>query len=354
MIVTASSPLLSSFNLINDRTNNNKKYNHQCRLSYITIILALSLIVTINTLFGTLEQNKICFIVGPGLSFQLVQVHQDGQQHIDSNTNKNNHNNIIKSLSLPAAAVTLSSSGTVVIKSHNKNKNRTNFDDRNYNNNNNQPNEDSIIGCKNYSYTNGTWVWDNTRETYIWKVYNEQRCQLREWSTDAFCEVLNKRNVLIVGDSISGNFHRSLIHAFGEHGSGLLYQKILPSNKLVEIQRTAYICNNTSEITYRRNDWMIPNIVLAPNVTKKTVHIPWKHLLNHYDVIVLNAGAHVRPIKDYKKTLYELKKLFIKSSYNGTVLFRTTPRGHKYCSIRDNKPIQRYSSIIVPSILVFD
>jgi hypothetical protein len=60
----------------------------------------------------------------------------------------------------------------------------------------------------------------------------------------------------------------------------------------------------------------------------------------YHDILILNTGAHTRPVKAYEENLITVKN-YLLQHYHGEVIYRTTPRGHINCSEYDQKPIKQ-------------
>jgi hypothetical protein len=178
--------------------------------------------------------------------------------------------------------------------------------------------------------------------SYQWSV-TDPLCVLEPFSIEKFCSVLNGRSILMVGDSISGQYMEYMELLFGTTGTADQYVWKDQTN-VVLTERSAPICGNTgSYVTYVRNDLLLTTTT-AGSINGNMIS-PWVKMLRSHSILILNTGAHYRPIKAYTDNMLLIKQAILDSNYNGHVFFRTTPRGHINCSnIADTIPISKVNS----------
>lgn len=222
-------------------------------------------------------------------------------------------------------------------------------------------NDSASFGCPDQLYVRGQWMAavensgadSNTvpSSKLFWKVEDPVKCRLEQWNRETFCKYLEGRNIVIVGDSINlqwFEFMHTLLapsnHTIRVHQR----QNIGKPSFIPIVHASTSICVNNSSasrLTFVRNDYLKARQELDAQVTSAFINIPWSHLLEPHDekdILILNTGAHARrPVAEYQRGLQELKSsLLDEIQYRGTILLRTTPRGHINCSLMD-KPIAK-------------
>lgn len=174
-----------------------------------------------------------------------------------------------------------------------------------------------------------------------WMVNDTEECSLQSFHPEAFCQVLKNQNILFVGDSITHLHVNSLWHLMNSTGES--YAQYLHGNTLLPTGELLIrkICGGKLKISYARSDLL----TVGTDIFRKgtTVAVPWTVHLNEYAIIVLNAAAHFHAIPPYK-TAIERVTTYLKENYNGTIVYRTSPRGHLGCK-RDSKVIPTDTSL---------
>lgn len=174
-----------------------------------------------------------------------------------------------------------------------------------------------------------SWVLDGDALKHEWISNPICRSPTRRFSAPSFCSLLDGRNVLVVGDSISS-------HAFASWVNLLLSRLGLScspeSNPLkpgshVQSSRIGR-CGNVT-MTFVRNDRLSLATEAAPDADKQVfIETPWINQLDNISVLILNRGAHyendTKVLSDLDATLTHLRE-----RHPGVrVLWRNTPHGH--------------------------
>jgi hypothetical protein len=94
------------------------------------------------------------------------------------------------------------------------------------------------------------------------------------------------------------------------------------------------VCGGTSHVHYVRNDWLELNDgpVLRDGHDVRT---PWKHLVSHFDIIMVNQGAHMLPWSDYRKNVRKTLRFLSKTS--ARVFYLGMSPGFPHCE-REKEP----------------
>lgn len=205
----------------------------------------------------------------------------------------------------------------------------------------------------------GNWVWNKAadaayildsqylpqwnRSRFFWGGRNcspqnfDQKGEL-QWETHtnlnltsselkrAFCSAAKGKNILFVGDSITGQTYTSFVHLLGLADSRPLlpYEGFsLPHRNSHEIFMTAKTCargEETVNATYIRNEFL--NLDKPKKILKNQYMLDWWPLVKEHDIIVLNSGRHLRNTPEYKiqmnKTFHWLKS---NAKNNETAIF---------------------------------
>ena len=191
------------------------------------------------------------------------------------------------------------------------------------------------------------WMVASAKKASRWDwILEDSTCSLSQFNREAFCDALNGRNILFVGDSITHLQARSLwllMNGDSDEFMGQTYKANgLPTGKFVTVR----ICGGKILASYARNDLLTLGKELF--YERYGLVIPWTQKLQDYDILVLNDGAHFHPHmplppmygnprKPYEEAMHNASA-YLETHYNGTVIFRTTPRGHLGCQ-RDSKVI---------------
>lgn len=236
--------------------------------------------------------------------------------------------------------------------------------------------------CLNYEYTTGSWIpvhksdisssrkqTKNMKEEiitptpsptlmYDWEMMKSNdtatstntedsiQCELGEWNVHLFCNILQNRSILYVGDSINQQLYDATGRAGGDQYNGTVHQIQKFGTKKYNVHKSRLLCPSPSisKLSFIRNDHLTFDNIITDHLIEDNIHIPWTHLINDHDIIVLNTGAHATiSIKQYCYNMILLKeyletKLF---STPKTFIFRTTPRGHINCASHEY-PINLY------------
>ena len=189
----------------------------------------------------------------------------------------------------------------------------------------------SLYFCLDALYANGRW------EGNTWKVNDQERCRLEDFTKDEFCRVLGSRNILIIGDSINLQLFEALKY--------LLEAKDQKHMRFVRMGRNpnpvlsgATICGS-SRLTFIRNDRLILDADMGEKeyINSTSLQLSsFETLAPFHEIFILNAGAHYSSTNTYAQDTEKLRRALEPYRSKHTILFRTTPRGHVRCSITDS------------------
>eukprot|EP01041_Mallomonas_annulata_P013413 gene13413-28445_t len=157
------------------------------------------------------------------------------------------------------------------------------------------------IGPRDAPWTDWCWI--------------PHKCTPELFSRESFCNVVNNRSILIIGDSMSYQMYQALYMQLNEKGN--------PRNQFdKDLHNAPYICDLHTKLKFIRNDQIIP-------WSKYNYCMDWWSIVAEYDIIIMNKGAHfIEDGSEYENDTMETIN-FLKSS-NLTyklIIFRTTPKG---------------------------
>jgi hypothetical protein len=166
-------------------------------------------------------------------------------------------------------------------------------------------------------------------------------CEYTRFSREKFCKKLNGKDILFVGDSLQHQFFEALYMQLNLPGSPQHQWYTLP---LLNERKGGEICEDLGggRFAFLRNDQVAVEGNVNWNESGQPHNRDWTQVLQHYDYVVLNKGAHYiasEPefIDTTNKTAYLLRDQFIlgHTSYrNATeigrrhVFYRTAAPGH--------------------------
>jgi hypothetical protein len=244
-----------------------------------------------------------------------------------------------------------------------------------------------LYQCPHSSYTNGEWkqrkqnddnlsaannsntIDNNTNNIdtdgsmYEWVIKsdsNSNNCTLQQWNKTLFCQLINGRSILFVGDSLTGIVFKSLLHQYSSSTNGTVEQYQFIAKKTIPVQVRETICqqqqydNSTSTsiiiksstVTFVRNDWISTSNVIKETAVRSRLLTPWIHLIQSNDIFIFNTGAHGRSVQSFRSNIRHIRNEIQKYNENQQnqiqqqnqnqqqqyvkkqVLFWTTPRGH--------------------------
>jgi hypothetical protein len=175
----------------------------------------------------------------------------------------------------------------------------------------------------------------------VYDYYTGDRCGAPKtyFSVERMCEVMDGRDIAIVGDSLSGEFAVSLmnsIHALlgdvcwtcGAMCYGFYNidcQAVSERHNSRHIDTSLHVHWKNFTIFESRNDWLSTD-----SDAKGFVNMPWLSLVHNRDVglFVLNRGAHFAPDDEFMWSLRTTLAAVERFHPNSTVIWRTTAIGH--------------------------
>lgn len=229
--------------------------------------------------------------------------------------------------------------------------------------------------CPNHEYvekqsncwTKGSWKWSPAHPELLEENYGHDHHQCRKsmpdedykvalqwyWKPDDkscplivptrkdFCDALNGRNILVVGDSLNEEVFATIASLTTNSWTG--------GHQLDQEPKPSFICNNTIKMMYIRNDYLsalqLKDFHMCPygDATCLThgslnyIEIPWLHhaTSGEFQIVILNRGAHYVDDDTLHRQLHALVRVLKKSnlSEKGIQMFyRTTVSGHPNCA----------------------
>lgn len=175
--------------------------------------------------------------------------------------------------------------------------------------------------------------------SYYWAP---DECDLVPFFHEGFCEALNGRSILFVGDSTQNQMFESLVGQVNGHVSLSPTAPFLPSSR-VAICPNDPLTGRQIEAAFVRNDHLTvdnPDPGTAPlNVMQahcqakdRGIRYPWVQFLDEFDVVVFNTGLH--PVGSFKR-FEEINRAAVTAlddmGYKGQLIFRNAIPGHTNC-----------------------
>jgi len=181
---------------------------------------------------------------------------------------------------------------------------------------------------------------------WCWKPY---QCKMQKFSVEKFCQKLNGRSILVVGDSIQHQFYDSLYMQLETPGQPM--EQWYTQNILGD-PNSGSICagKGGGRLHYIRSDHFAINNVVPWNAVQqhgahRVTNRDWKKVAHVFDLIVLGKGPHYVPLSqsqqdsqqtaDWLKNFIETRKK--ENNRNLYIFYRTAPTGNAHCSV-DSKP----------------
>ncbi|CAN0116813.1 unnamed protein product [Scytosiphon promiscuus] len=183
------------------------------------------------------------------------------------------------------------------------------------------------------------WEKDHASEEpmpyYSWET---KRCRLAEVDMEGFCRVMEgRKGLLIVGDSLSNQM-------------ALALATILHADHIVDKPKEHHkwlACEGTVTLTFRRNDYLDTRThpsfyhrthceaVERSRGTLCTVFAD-DDTLSAHDTIVVNSGAHPRPVDTYSDTMWVASETLAASmkrfhGEDAILVYRNSVPGHYGC-----------------------
>eukprot|EP00850_Spirogloea_muscicola_P014663 SM000107S14029 [mRNA] locus=s107:41415:45012:- [translate_table: standard] len=183
----------------------------------------------------------------------------------------------------------------------------------------------------------GDW---NVRESlkYEW-IVEDTSCTWQELTREGLCRAIGpQRNILIVGDSISGQTWEAMTNVL--HGRRFQAE---PDKKCSWHGMWNYTCpslcsdllgaGNGFSMTYVRNDVISGRKEVNGDPVHNVYESPWQHVVKEQDVkiVILNLGAHYQPDTDYANYLTSALAFLREKHSQVLTIFRNTPAGHPEC-----------------------
>ncbi|KAH9601696.1 PC-Esterase [Trypanosoma melophagium] len=218
--------------------------------------------------------------------------------------------------------------------------------------------------CDGLLYTKGKWVYNSSKKPqyasrgtvlgccergfrkefgpdavrketqYEWEP---DKCELVPWDEELFCRSLRGRSIMMVGDSLNDHWHASLYYLLG--GVGDIYARE-GTSRFRHRCRGHAICKRyyPNRIKDPVKIFFLTNQFLETNYHSFRNFLWWKDI-HRYPILILNSGSWmVRPENERRKITdadyYNYMRRaasIVRRLYKGTVIWRTTFRGHPFC-----------------------
>jgi hypothetical protein len=174
----------------------------------------------------------------------------------------------------------------------------------------------------------------------------EEDCSpLPRWNRADFCGVLRGRSVLVLGDSLSRQFHvalQDLAQRIKRTPKGGKKEGLCPGNGRGKPCGGHTLCTGSGSggghaatMVFRRSDHLRLNVTkFSWSHSENAIHEPWQGLMGRqrFDVVVLNRGAHFQHDAQYMAGWRAVLR-WLRGHYPNTlVIVRNTPHGHKNCA----------------------
>ncbi|XXQ33443.1 SGNH domain-containing protein [Plasmodiophora brassicae] len=164
---------------------------------------------------------------------------------------------------------------------------------------------------------------DRQRQPWLWEWRSTCGATMDKFDPVRLCSTLGNRSILFVGDSLSAN----MIAAFrNQLNTRRAVRPCANDNWSDEYESTVVICPSMARLDYIRND----HLTLSRDSQGQFCNA-WTPVLDQYDILVLNTGAHVVDIDEYERQTGEVVE-YLRQHYHGTVVYRLTSAGHANCT----------------------
>lgn len=198
----------------------------------------------------------------------------------------------------------------------------------------------------NYTYARTYWgqpkpfPWSQ----WCWKPHG---CTSQPFSKQSFCQALEGRDILFVGDSLLFEMYMALFYQLNESmtyinprtGTAKLLDQWLP-----HIKDSGFICKNSASITFLRSDHLRISREDKPcmGCIPRRNNLMWKHLVNDVDILVMNKGHHATRTEvteeQFQRDTIETVQFLKRNASQVAIFFVTTSTGHINCS-RNSTPV---------------
>ncbi|KEG10700.1 putative endo-beta-N-acetylglucosaminidase [Trypanosoma grayi] len=192
-----------------------------------------------------------------------------------------------------------------------------------------------VLGCCEHGFRKEFGMDAIRRETQYEWIPNT--CELFPWNEELFCRSLRGRSVMMVGDSLSDHWHASLFYLLG--GKGDIYEQEGTSRQRHRC-RGHPICQKY----YPEREMNPIRLLFLTNQFLETGYHAFRNFLwwkdiHRYPILILNSGSWmVRPENERQhvsdRRYYALMRRaasIIRRLYKGTLIWRTSFRGHPFC-----------------------
>ena len=177
---------------------------------------------------------------------------------------------------------------------------------------------------------------------YHWHV-PKMKCKdpLVNLNATKFYEILNGDEVMFVGDSMTRHFYSSFHHVMNPEPQ-------LPENNrchfhsVVNFKTTSSTPQYSFESTVIENDWL--TLVSgemdesAPNMKAKNYDWVTSFSQSNVSLLVMNRGAHYQNDTEYLQQINETLAFVTSRFPRCSVVYRSTPPGHRDCHNYENAP----------------
>lgn len=166
------------------------------------------------------------------------------------------------------------------------------------------------LSCSNASQSEGN----------LFKWHSNPNCaqKLLPFSRDHFCDILNGRNILVVGDSISEEMFFTIFTAMDAECHHPICEDKIPSQVLeIRNDRLSLLLENVTGECPNRAPLNFVECPFAKYIMEKNISI-----------LIMNRGAHY---EDNEKTIADINETlaYITALYPSlSIIYRNTPHGH--------------------------
>ena len=181
--------------------------------------------------------------------------------------------------------------------------------------------------CNNVRYHNGHYLW-KPRDTIF------------QYTKENLCEVINNRNIYIVGDSLSMSFFMTLGNMLWMNSRDLIQAKYCV-NKMLCPEHIPDLCSNR-KLKFRFSAFFVREYHLSLYNSDNTISRSrfelksWVNILKYKNdlgisIVILNRGSHYTEDTVLIKQLNETFTYLGKHHSELIIIFRDTPSGHPHC-----------------------
>ncbi|KAH8554133.1 hypothetical protein BGW37DRAFT_483575 [Umbelopsis sp. PMI_123] len=164
---------------------------------------------------------------------------------------------------------------------------------------------------------------------YIWIPVDRSQCPLRPVDKSNWCDIMNSRHILLVGDILQFQMHELLLDSFRD-GPAVCYGELNCKDHTLCSEpelRLRYLRNDILSVGRKNPE------VQGGHPEMRVVQWPWvtSNIIGKYPVLILNRGASYVDDNVFRTQLIETIRVIRSAEMDHLIIYRSTPIGHPDC-----------------------